>query len=164
MPRRGEPLSTEEMGMITTWINEGAKFDGEDPQQSIELAWRMAVAKKSTHEELMNQRMTAAKKNWATGNPDSPAEFVESKDFFIIGDIGMTRLEELKTALEAERTKIGTNLKLPAGQPMVKGASRSTSSTKVSSTKSLLAWPNAASWPTASTPTGCSTISTPTAA
>ena len=121
MPRRGEPLSTEEMGKITTWINEGAKFDGEDPQASIELAWRMAVAKKSTHEELMQARMTTAKKNWATGNPDSPAEFVESKDFFIIGDIGMTRLEELKTALEAERAKIGTNMKLPAGQPLVKG-------------------------------------------
>lgn len=121
MPRRAPPLDDADMAKITTWIAEGAKFDGENPEQSISLAVRMAIAKKATHEELMQSRAATAKKNWSTANPDSPSETLETTDFLLIGDVGPVRMEETKKVLEAERAKIATALKLPAGKPMVKG-------------------------------------------
>lgn len=120
MPRGGQ-LTDEDIGKFVTWIAEGAKFDGEDPQMAIDLAVRMAIAKKATHEELMAQRMATAKRNWQMANPDSPAESLETTDFFIIGDIGMVRLEEVKATLEAEKAKIVQSMKLQAGKPLVKG-------------------------------------------
>mgnify|MGYP003618523654 CR=1 FL=1 len=121
MPARSSPLDDEDMNKIVTWINEGAKFDGDDPQMSIELAWRIAQAKKATHEELSASRLSTAKKNWATANPDSPSEVIETQDFVLIGDLGSARMQEAQKVIETERARIAAAFKLPANQPLMKG-------------------------------------------
>ncbi|MCE9607641.1 MAG: hypothetical protein K8U03_22365 [Planctomycetia bacterium] len=121
MPRNGQPFDDTRMSVITTWINDGAKFDGEDPQMSIDLAYRIAQAKLATHEELTASRMVLAKKNWATANPDSPAEVIEMTDFLLIGDLGPVRMQEVQKVLQTERTKFAAAFKLPTDKPLLKG-------------------------------------------
>lgn len=121
MPARSSPLDDEDMLKITTWINEGAKFDGEDPNMSIDLAYRMILAKRATHEELTAQRKTTATKNWKTANPDSPSEVIETNDFLLVGDLGPARMEEVKKLIETERARVAAALKIPADKPIMKG-------------------------------------------
>lgn len=120
MPRNGE-LDKSEMDTIVQWIRDGAKFDGENPAQSIELAWRIAMAKKATHDELKAQRLTAAQKNWRTANPDSAGETIEADDFVFIGNVGPARMQEVVKLAEAEKAKLITALKIPTDKPLVKG-------------------------------------------
>jgi mono/diheme cytochrome c family protein len=120
MPRNGE-LDQAEMDAIVTWIRDGAKFDGEDANMSIELAWRIAMAKKATHEELKAQRLTTAQKNWKTANPDSPGETIETDDFVFIGNVGSARMSEIVKLAEGEKAKLVTSLKIPTDKPLMKG-------------------------------------------
>ena len=120
MPRNGQ-LDAAEMDTLVNWIRDGAKFDGEDAGMSIELAWRIAMAKKATHEELKAQRMTAAQKNWRTANPDSPGETIETADFLFIGNLGPARMQEVVALAEAEKAKLITSLKIPTDKPLQKG-------------------------------------------
>lgn len=121
MPQNGTPWDENKMTIITNWIRDGAKFDGEDQTMSIELAYRIALAKAATHEELTAQRMTLAKKNWATANPDSPSETIEMTDFLLVGDLGPVRMQEVQKVVEAERNKIVQTLKIPGDKPLLKG-------------------------------------------
>jgi len=121
MPQNGTPWDENKMTIITNWIRDGAKFDGEDQTMSIELAYRIALAKAATHEELTAQRMTLAKKNWATANPDSPAEAIEMTDFLLMGDLGPVRMQEVQKVVEAERNKIVQALKITGDKPLLKG-------------------------------------------
>lgn len=121
MPQNGTPFDESRMSIITKWIADGAKFDGEDPNMSIELAYRIALAKAATHEELTAQRMTAALKNWKTANPDSPSETIEMTDFLLVGDLGPVRMQEVQKVVETEKAKIVQKLKIPGDKPLLKG-------------------------------------------
>lgn len=120
MPRRGS-LEDSEMAMILDWIKDGAKFDGDSQTESLDLLFRIEVAKKATHEELTASRMADAKKLWKRSNPDSPSEVVETTDFTLIGNLGPVRMQELADQAEAEKANICSTLKLPTDKPLVKG-------------------------------------------
>lgn len=121
MPNRRDPLDDKDMQTILTWINEGAKFDGESPAESIQLLWEIEQAKKATHEELTASRKAKVELLWKRGNPDSPFELVETADFTVLGNLGSVRLQEFVKQAEDEKAKLMTALKLPAGGPLVKG-------------------------------------------
>jgi hypothetical protein len=121
MPARGGPLDDKDLQTIITWINEGAKFDGESPTESIQFLMDVEKAKKATHEELLAQRREAGKKLWARANPDSPSEVIEAGDFTIIGNLGAVRLQEIAKQADAEKAKLVSALKLPTAGPLVKG-------------------------------------------
>jgi hypothetical protein len=120
MPRRGS-LSDDQMATILNWIKDGAKFDGESQNESLDLLFRIEVAKKATHEELTASRLAEAKRRWARGNPDSTYEVIETNDFTILGDLGPVRMQEAAKQLEEDKTKIVSSLKLPSDKPLVKG-------------------------------------------
>lgn len=120
MPRRGS-LEDTEVATLVSWIKDGAKFDGESQTESLDLLFRIEVAKRATHEELMASRLEEAKKLWKRGNPDSPSEVIETKDFSIIGDLGPVRMQEVAALAESEKEKICSTLKLPTDRPLVKG-------------------------------------------
>lgn len=120
MPRRGS-LDDAEVTTLVTWIKDGAKFDGESQTESLDLLFRIEVAKKATHEELTASRLAEAKKLWKRGNTDSAYEVIETKDFSILGDLGPVRMQEVAALAEAEKDKVCTTLKLPTDRPLVKG-------------------------------------------
>lgn len=121
MPSRRDALDEKDVNTIITWINEGAKFDGESPTESIQLMWEMDQAKKATHEELTNSRKAKIQTLWKRANPDSPFEMVETTDFTILGNVGPVRLQEIVKQAEDEKAKLVSALKLPASGPLVKG-------------------------------------------
>jgi len=121
MPSRRDPLDDADMNTLLTWITEGAKFDGDDPAESIQLLWDIEQAKKATHEELTASRMNRAKQTWPRANPDSPYELIEAGDFTVLGNLGNVRMQEFVKQAQDEREKLISALKLPTGAPLVKG-------------------------------------------
>lgn len=121
MPFQRDPLPEEEIAKFETWISEGAKFDGEDPAQSLDLAMRIMIAKKMTHEELTAQRRKLAKKNWQLAIPGSKIEPLVVDDISVIGALTPAALREVADAAKAERAKVAAYFKIPAGKPLLKG-------------------------------------------
>jgi hypothetical protein len=120
MPRNGK-LADADFNTLLTWIKDGAKFDGESQTESLDLLFRMEVAKKMTHEELTAARKPTSEKAWKQANPDSPFKVIETDGYTIYGNVGPVRLQEFADAAEAEKAKIASTLKLPTDKPLVKG-------------------------------------------
>ena len=55
MPPSGK-LDDKVIKVIETWIDEGAKFDGNDPAQSLQVVSANALASSQSHEELRDSR------------------------------------------------------------------------------------------------------------
>lgn len=121
MPQRETPLTDDIIKKFETWIAEGAKFDGDNPGQSLDFQLRVIKARGMTHAQLASHRAELAKGTWALGNPDTKTEVEEGGDFHLVGNIAPARMAEVLTMAEAERTKVASFLKIPSGQPMIKG-------------------------------------------
>jgi hypothetical protein len=121
MPARRDALEDKDLQTIITWIQEGAKFDGESPTESLQLLFDIEQAKKATHEELLASRLARGKSSWSRANPDAQYEVIEVDDFAIFGNLGSVRLQEFAKQVQDEKAKLVTSLKIPTGQPLVKG-------------------------------------------
>jgi len=122
MPRRGPPLTSEEIAMFETWISEGAKFDGDSAaNSSMQRVNDYAKAIEATHTELAKLRQDSSKKKWDLGMPNIESANVETESFLAYGTMGEGALtEHLKTADKAA-TRVRSILKVPSGQPLVSG-------------------------------------------
>lgn len=120
MPDRRPPLKAELIEKIKTWIAEGAKFDGDDPNLTLEFQLRVALARKSTHEELSKMRDEMAKNNWNTGNPGLSPVVIEEDAFRLIGDLSPVRMQELAEQVKGIQTKVASALRVTS-KPMYKG-------------------------------------------
>jgi hypothetical protein len=121
MPLRQAPLSKDQIAMFEKWVTEGAKFDGRDQRQLIDLTVRIMKAKAMTHEELSKHRVELAANNWKLGNPSAAPGQIESEHFITVGNISPVRLTEVSEAAEAMQAKIAGILKHPPGKPFLKG-------------------------------------------
>jgi mono/diheme cytochrome c family protein len=121
MPRNGSALSSDEIAKFETWIAEGAKFDGDDPNEEIEFLVRVNQAAKMSHEELAQYREGLAKRNWSKGNPGVPFDKVERDDFVLYGNMTPARLTECADMIDTERSKLTGLLRLTPGKPLLKG-------------------------------------------
>lgn len=121
MPLRDTPLTKDQIAMFEKWINDGAKFDGRDQRQSLDLTVRIMIARKMTHEELSKHRVGLASKNWTLGNPSATPSQVESTNFVTMGNISPIRLTEVSEAAEAMQAKVAVFVKHPPGKPFLKG-------------------------------------------
>src|SRR5690606_33602320 len=64
MPAGGRPpLSDEQITLISTWIEEGATFDGESAEQPLEVMASLAWANSATDDQLNERRVDTARKN-----------------------------------------------------------------------------------------------------
>jgi hypothetical protein len=121
MPLRDTPLAKDVIAKFEKWVSEGAKYDGRDQRQSIDLAVRIMIARKMTHEELSKHRVGLATKSWALGNPSASPSQIESENVLTVGNISPVRLTEVSEAAEAMHTKIAAFVKHPPGKPFLKG-------------------------------------------
>ncbi|MDX1948362.1 MAG: c-type cytochrome domain-containing protein [Pirellulaceae bacterium] len=121
MPRRQPPLDDATIAKFEKWIEEGAKFDAPNAKQStIEVA-AIAKAKSQTHDQLSADRAILAEENWRLGMPGITANRAESTNFIVLGDVGENTLKEIAERAEAQAPKVGTILKSPPDQALVKG-------------------------------------------
>src|SRR5690606_27329890 len=116
MPLRRPPLSEETIAKFETWIREGATYDGPDPSEPIERALKRLIASGMSHADLAKERVDAARANWRLGLPDVTPEEIDTKNFFIMGDLPPVQLKEVATAAEAELKKLIRQLKAPGNE------------------------------------------------
>lgn len=121
MPLQKTPLEDAVIAKFETWIAEGAKFDGTDPAQSIDLAVRIMVASKMSHEELSAMRADLANKNWRLASPDAEPSKLETDHLLLLGNVNSALLNEVAEVAKAQEAKVAALFKAPAGKPLVKG-------------------------------------------
>ncbi len=121
MPRGRDPLNEDQMKIITTWIQEGATFDGRDFNTDIRRVVAIAIAEKSTHEELSASRTALAASNWNLAMPGINHATADTTNFHLLGTQTEAQLEEFGTQAEAIAKKVALALKLPADKPLLKG-------------------------------------------
>ena len=121
MPRGRDPLDDAQMELITTWIQEGATFDGLDFTSNIRRVVAIAVAENSTHDELAAQRIALAASNWNLALPGINHATADTTNFHLLGTQTEAQLKEFGTQAEEIAKKVSLTLKLPAEKPLLKG-------------------------------------------
>jgi mono/diheme cytochrome c family protein len=83
---------------LKTWIEEGAKFDGEDakkPFPTMDEREAAALAK-LTPEQWVERRKKAAAEQWKKTFPNAEPKIRETPEFLIYGDVSDERLEQIE--------------------------------------------------------------------
>lgn len=97
---------------LRTWIEEGAKFDGEDPRQALrqlvptEDELKAAELAKLTPEQLAEYRLNKAKDVWKRVLPKDRPQYLESKEFIVFGNVSAERLQQIDAWAEEHVKKL----------------------------------------------------------
>jgi hypothetical protein len=121
MPVKLPALKDDVIAKIEKWIDEGAAYDWSDPKLPLGQVAALARAMSATHEELSDDRAKLAMENWRLGMPGINPERHESANFLVLGNVGPNSLRDVGERAEALAPKVGTILKSPADQPLLKG-------------------------------------------
>ncbi|HEX6985422.1 MAG TPA: c-type cytochrome domain-containing protein [Planctomycetaceae bacterium] len=110
---------------LTTWIKEGAKFDGDDPKKPLrELVpsdgeMRSEELAKLSPGELVAHRRERSEAHWKKAFPKEPSAHVETEQFFVYGNVGEDRLKQ--TAAWADEQAATLRSMFGAETPLWKG-------------------------------------------
>lgn len=121
MPLRRPPLSDAVIAKFATWIAEGAKFDGPDPNMTMAGLIRNYASSRMSAEELAAQRLELATRNWQLAMPGTDLTQVETPGLVVCGDLSETRLREIGHRADEVQRKVARVLRLPEDQPLIKG-------------------------------------------
>ncbi len=121
MPMGREPLSDEVIAKFEKWIAEGATYDGPNPTMNVVQVAALAKAQNSTHEELSADRMALALQNWQLGSAGAKGDQHETKNFFLVGNVGAATLEEIGKRAELLVPKVAPIFGAPSDKPLLKG-------------------------------------------
>lgn len=121
MPRGRPPLPNTVIAKIETWIAEGARYDGDDPNQRLDRLAAVSKALAMSHEELSLERKARALDAWRLGMPGINPEVVETEDLLLIGNVGENTLKDLAQKAQSLVPRIAQLFHHPAKEPLVKG-------------------------------------------
>jgi hypothetical protein len=121
MPLDRDPLAEADIAKIEKWIAEKATFDGSDPNLPLDTVVASASAATAGHEKLAADRAVLARKNWRMALPDEPPAEHETKNFFLLGNIGQESLDALGKVAEQQAAAIAKMIRAGEGEPLVKG-------------------------------------------
>ena len=102
MPAGGRPpLSSEQITLISKWIDEGAALDGESENQPLSVMSSLAWAKSATEEELNERRANQATANLKLVTGEAPrGAGLASNRFLVVGDVGEGTLKAVSEAAQ----------------------------------------------------------------
>jgi mono/diheme cytochrome c family protein len=122
MPAGERPaLSEDKIQLISTWIDEGARFDGDNQELRLEEVITKAWTSKATHDELMTKRVERAREQWKVVSPKTTPEEATDDRFLIIGNIGSESAKKLLAIANAAEAKTKKGLKISGKDPLLKG-------------------------------------------
>ncbi len=122
MPAGGRPpLTDEEIGLISTWVREGAKFDGPSPDTNIGTVVNQAWASAATHIELFQRRQQRSQERWSRVQPNEAPSIAKSEDVFVIGNVPPASTEKILQQLTKASEDVKKQLKAAAQEPLLKG-------------------------------------------
>ncbi|MEX1231735.1 MAG: c-type cytochrome domain-containing protein [Planctomycetaceae bacterium] len=126
MPRGQGLLKEKNAIALTTWIREGAKFDGPDPAAALtsyvptEEELRAAELAAMSPEQFSQMRNERSKDQWTRAIPkDQPAQ-IESAEFLLMGNVSEERLKTLNVWAEKEADNLRDIFK-ETDKPLWKG-------------------------------------------
>ena len=113
MPQGNQVLITKtNWRNLRTWIEEGARYDGGDPTKSLRelvpteeelLAQKLA---KMTPQEFAQMRKTRSEELWKRVINREEPKSVESKEFFVFGNVSESRLQEVSNWAENHASEL----------------------------------------------------------
>lgn len=121
MPQGRAPLSEKTIKMITTWIDEGARFDGVGPTVAVRTVAARAKAESMSHEELSAQRMKLAKEKWRIVMSDDVPTTGENDDFQVLSSYDQERVDGIVGSFQRAESNISKAEELNRMEPLVKG-------------------------------------------
>ena len=121
MPQGRAPLSEETIKMITTWIDEGAKFDGGVPTVAIRTVAARAKAASMSHEELSMERKKLAAEKWRIVMSNDAPNMSEQLDLQVVSSYDQERVDEIASMAHNQAIKVRRALKINGSDAMVKG-------------------------------------------
>lgn len=121
MPLQGPALADALLKKIEKWIEEGAPFDGPDQDQDLSHLADVKKAQKTSHNELSNERMQLAAKNWAACTAGGKNDRSETRNFLLLGDVGLDSLQKYGQLADWLVAKIGDVFGTAGAQTFVKG-------------------------------------------
>ncbi|MEL7265310.1 MAG: c-type cytochrome domain-containing protein, partial [Planctomycetota bacterium] len=123
MPGGGRPpLPDDEIKLISTWITEGAKIDG-NPDFPLRRMSALAWAKSATHQEMIQRRKELADDAWqlgAVGASRNNVASTESENFFVLGSVNQSTLDQVAEVAETTLERVRTVIRSP-GEPYFRG-------------------------------------------
>ena len=122
MPQGDSPLADEVIAQFETWVREGARFDGPDPDQHVREIAAITRARLASHEELRDDRKKLALDNWRIVMPNDDPQQLEVEHFLLLGNVDSSDLNEYATVAEGLVPRVAKTFQAPAEQPLVKGA------------------------------------------
>jgi mono/diheme cytochrome c family protein len=122
MPAGGRPpLSEDKIELISTWIGEGAAYDGPSPDTNLETVVNQAWASAATHEELFQRRQQRSLARWTRVLPNDEPASAKTDELFVLGNVPPARIETMLDALSSAIEETKRLLRADAKQPLVKG-------------------------------------------
>lgn len=122
MPAGGRPaLSEENIRLISTWIDEGATFDGENKEARLDSVISQAWASKATHEELMERRIARAREKWQIVAPKSEPDEAQDDRVHVIGNIGADGAKRLLGAMKNAEKEVKRLFAVRSKDSLIKG-------------------------------------------
>jgi hypothetical protein len=114
-------LESKVIRTIGKWIDEGAKFDGQDPRTNLMTIAAKAKADSQTHAELVADRKQKARRTWQIVMSGIEGTEISSQNFLIVGAATESRLAKVSELVESLVPKISKTLRIDKSRPLVKG-------------------------------------------
>jgi mono/diheme cytochrome c family protein len=121
MPLERPALPSQTIAAVERWIDEGAKFDGQNPAQTLVELSALYLAKTATHAELGQQRGELAEKNWNLSIPDERPNVVELPNLRLYGTASEAKLKTISSLANEQTDTVRKLLSVPRDLPFVKG-------------------------------------------
>ncbi len=121
MPLGRAPLTDSQIQLVSSWIQQGAAFDGQNQNAKLDQVVGQAFAATASHRELMDKRIERTRENWKTAFPKTQPDEAVDEQFHVIGNIGEETAKTLLSQANTVASQIRKLLKLSAKEPFIKG-------------------------------------------
>jgi hypothetical protein len=121
MPMGRPALSEEKIQLVSTWIKEGAAFDGKAKDTALDQVIGQAWAATATHQELLKRRMKNARDKWKIVAPNRQPNEAFDDEILVLGDIGEENAKALLAQAKNSLNSLRKMFKLNNKEPVVKG-------------------------------------------
>lgn len=122
MPAGGRPpLSDEDIQRFKTWIDEGAKFDGDSRDSQLDSVIAKSWASKAGHAELSAKRQERARARWQIISPKSKPDEAVDDEFHVLSNAGEASTKQVLESARSAAKTLRKQFKLNSKDPLVKG-------------------------------------------
>jgi mono/diheme cytochrome c family protein len=122
MPSGGRPaLSDAKIQLISTWIEEGAYYDGQSPTASLATINAKAWSESATYEEVMERRRERALNKWKVAYGSQKPSEASDKNFVVMGNVSQAAIDEVLATANQANDKVRKALKIDANDELAKG-------------------------------------------